>query len=300
MELTMDQIKLIIEQGRKLSLTKDFYHNSIILIGKEKILSIQDIERLSSLGKLKLEVKEAEESIIPIQIKKTILEQILSLFSDHQYYQKMNGSKKKEISKIINNIFIPSDYLSYALHHIHHFSKKIYTHSIHVALISLTVDLAWQKRHNQGLIDGMKLEHIFYGALLHDLGYLTLPKDLSETKRKNKDFKNTKLKEHPTLGYELLMRDKMKHKYSNDILNIVLQHEERNNSTGFPMGLNGNQIDLNAQIVGLCNEFEHLLNNEITDQQKTFYDLTGYLIARKQFFNPECITVLIEEFRHLS
>ncbi len=302
MKVTLEQLKNLVQAGQNISLTNNLTSNGMVLIGKEKVLSSQDVDRLfQKMNNDKIEIKFVEGNFVSPEIKKYILAEIKNIFSKHPYYKKMPVSKCKQIDKVIENLLPHSDYISFALNHILSFSKKLFIHSVNVAIISLIIDLAWQKRHNKGLIDGLKHEIVFFGALLHDIGYLTIDKNIWELKRKDKDFKKNKdFKNHPSNGYELLKRDTPKHEFLEEILKIVLKHEERINESGFPMGLMAKQIDLSSQIVGLANEFEHLLNGELTDKTRGFTDISRYLMAKKGLFDKNCLNVLIEEFRYLE
>ncbi len=286
--------------GKRLKLAHDFSYNGTLLIGKDKILSQQDITRLSDKVPGKLEIQFAEEVLVTHKIRKIISSEIETIFDDHVYYKNLGSAKRKKIKKIMENTIPRNDYICYALQHIHQFSDKLFFHSVHVALFSLIVDLAWQRRHNQGLIDGGKLENILFGALLHDIGYLTMDKGIFDIKRMDKSPSEANYKNHPAKGYELLKRDQAKHGYNKEILNVILQHEERVDESGFPMGLGGNQIDINAQIVGLCNDFEHLLNGGQAGRMKDFLKVSQYLISKKDNYDKNCLNVLIEEFRYMD
>lgn len=298
MQATIDQLKNMIQQEKKLSLTQDFSFKGRVLIRKERVLSVQDIDRIKDKVYNTLEIRAVEESSVPSKIKKTILNDIKEIFYEHDYYKGLASTKKKEIEKIIDNTFSHNDYISYALLHIRHFSKKLFDHSVNVAIISLIVDMKWQKRHNNGLIDGSKFEIIFFGGLLHDIGYVTLEKKICNIKKTDR-VPHPEFKSHPSRGYELLKRDIVKHQFQNEILNIVLQHEERLDESGFPMSLNGKLIDINAQMVGLCDEFEHLLSGELTQKKRNFNDVSRRIMASQNVFNKDCINVLIEEFGYL-
>ncbi len=300
MRLDIEKIQSMVDEGKRLKLAQDFSYNGTLLIGQDKVLSQQDIKRLGDKVRGKLEIRMAGEALVSHKIRQSLTSEIKSIFSEHNYYKNLGTAKRKKIEKIIENTISNNEYICYALQHIHQFSNELFYHSVHVALLSLIVDLAWQRRHNQGLIDGGKLENILFGALLHDIGYLTMDKGVWEVKRMDKNPAEPNYKSHPTKGYELLKRDQVKHGYSKEILNIVLQHEERVNESGFPMGLMRNQIDLNAQIVGLCNDFEHLLNGQLAGQLKDFLQISQYLIGRKDNYDKNCLNVLIEEFRYMD
>ncbi len=302
MRVSLDQLRELVHLGKRLSLVKDLYGEGVILITKGKVLSVEDLKRIANkiIGST-IEVQDAEDSFISPEIKKALLKEIKTILYEHSYYKNMNASKRKQTSKIIDNIYPHSDYVSFALMHIKKFSNSLFLHSINVAILSLIVDMAWQKRHNNGLIDSIRLEHIFFGAILHDLGYLSSTKELTNVKRKDKNFeKDITFREHPFNGYIILKRDSAKHKFDVEILKIVLSHEERIDGSGFPAKLSNNQLDIQSRIVILCNEFEHLLSGGLTDYVRSFTDISRYLMARVSLFDKSCVNVAIEEFRYLE
>ncbi len=301
MEVTTDELRMLIKEGKKLGLTEDFLFKGMLLVSKDKLLTQKDVDRLDNITNKKIDVKMTEEkdSLVSPKVKKAMNHGILNHLKSHSYYNKLKDDKRNEVARVIENLLPHSDYASYALQHIHGFSEKLYVHSIHVAIIALIIDLTWQKEYNNGLIDSMRLENILFGSLLHDVGYLTLDKKYWAGKRMDKDFQDPNLRSHPSRGYELLIRDQGKHCFHPEVLNIVHHHEERMDQSGFPTGLSETKIDSSSQIVGLANEFEHLLNNELT-HSASYLEICRYFMSRKSAFNKICLNILCEEFKGLD
>lgn len=95
------------------------------------------------------------------------------------------------------------------------------------------------------------------GCLLHDIGKMKLDPTLAG--KKAKDMTDAELEEyrkHPELGVELLSEIPT---VKSSIKQIVLQHHEYSDSTGFPYQLNSSKIFTLAKIVVLANDFADMM-----------------------------------------
>jgi response regulator RpfG family c-di-GMP phosphodiesterase len=102
------------------------------------------------------------------------------------------------------------------------------------------------------------LEHIRLGGELHDIGkigtreaILNKPGPLTE-----EEFQH--VKEHSVLGEKILAPFLAQ---SPSVLRIVRSHHERINGSGFPDGLQGEQIPLEARIVAVVDAFDAMTTN---------------------------------------
>lgn len=301
MEASLEQIKKLITEGKTISLAEDLSIAGKVLINKNKVLSTKDVERLNEKVQRKLKIRLVEDFSVPTKLKEDLLAEIRKILNNHKYYKHLTPTVKQKIDKTISNFFPHSDYLSYVLKHIYGFSKPLFNHSVHVSIFSLIMDMNYQMSFNNGFVDSLKLENVFIGALLHDMGYMSINKEFSTMKRSDKSHDNAEYAKHPSQGFELLKRDEKKHNYHPDILNIVLHHEERIDCSGFPSQLSGQFIIEGAKIVAFCNELEHLLKGDILPTKvSSFLDLTRYFANNKSQFDPNCIEVFNESFHFLD
>lgn len=114
----------------------------------------------------------------------------------------------------------------------------LYTHSIDVALISLM--MAVELRYNDE-----ELWNIGLGAFLHDVGKLLIPKSIIQKPRPLNDMEMVYMRQHCELGMDSLEP----YCFSKECTDIVLQHHERLDGSGYPKGLKGDEICPNARIV---------------------------------------------------
>ena len=111
------------------------------------------------------------------------------------------------------------------------------------------------------------IEKIYFAGLLHDLGKVYLPKKLLEAHQQNEaDIK--RLQQHPVFAEKILSNISMlKH-----ILPIIRHHHEAFDGSGYPDGLKGDNIPIEAQILGLVNCFDNIMSagsngNNLSEQE---------------------------------
>lgn len=89
-------------------------------------------------------------------------------------------------------------------------------------------------------------------GLLHDIGKLTIPEEILRKPGKLTVEEFDRIKNHSKAGYQIL-RD---HGVSPHICNSALLHHERNDGTGYPLHIKGNQIDPYAKIVAIADVYD--------------------------------------------
>lgn len=90
-----------------------------------------------------------------------------------------------------------------------------------------------------------------YGAYLHDVGKAKLPEGLLQKPGKLTSEEWAIMKQHPTMGRELL-----EHSFLEEVGMIVEQHHERLDGSGYPKGLKGLEITLEAYIIAVADTFD--------------------------------------------
>ena len=98
------------------------------------------------------------------------------------------------------------------------------------------------------------LRRLAVAGLLHDIGKLQIPADILRKPGPLTDEEYRTIQTHPQAGADLLA-----HLGSFDEeIPIVLAHHERLDGHGYPHGLTGEQIPLEARILSICDVFDAL------------------------------------------
>ncbi len=112
-------------------------------------------------------------------------------------------------------------------------------------------DLAVAIARKLGL-NGARQETLRIACILHDIGKIVVPTEiLSKPGRLNR-LEMELVKSHSRVGYEILKEID----FPKEIGDIVLQHHERLDGSGYPAGLQGDEILLEARIIAVADIVE--------------------------------------------
>lgn len=101
-------------------------------------------------------------------------------------------------------------------------------------------------------LDIEMIEAIEIASMVHDIGKIAVPAEILSKPGRLGPIEFDLIKTHPALGHKILKEIDFKWK----IPEIVLQHHERLDGTGYPQGLKGDQICLEAKIVSVADVVE--------------------------------------------
>lgn len=105
-----------------------------------------------------------------------------------------------------------------------------------------------------GLTDEAKKE-IKYGSWLHDCGKIGVPEAILNANRALSGEEFDIVKRHPVWGADVARKANL----SVVVQNIVLYHHERYDGKGYPTGLKGRHIPLEARVVAVADVYDALL-----------------------------------------
>lgn len=112
--------------------------------------------------------------------------------------------------------------------------------------------LAWAIAEEMGLF-AEEIKVIRVAALLHDIGKaLVVPIEILSKPGKLTDLEMALIREHPKAGYEILR----KVEFPWPVAEIVYQHHERLDGSGYPRGLKGEEILREARIIAVADVVE--------------------------------------------
>jgi PAS domain S-box-containing protein/putative nucleotidyltransferase with HDIG domain len=97
-----------------------------------------------------------------------------------------------------------------------------------------------------------KIEGIHMAGLVHDIGKLSIPAEILTKPAKLTDLEFSLIKRHSQSGYEMLKDVES----SWPLAEIVYQHHERMNGSGYPRNLRGSEILLEARIMAVADVVE--------------------------------------------
>jgi hypothetical protein len=130
--------------------------------------------------------------------------------------------------------------------------KDTYTHGHSQRTARLSVEL--------GLAMGLapdQLRVIARGAYLHDVGKIAIPDEILNKPDKLTPAEWKVIQTHPQLGYQLASAAPCLH----EALPVILHHHERVDGHGYPVGLAGETIPLEARVVAVADVWDALTSD---------------------------------------
>ncbi len=97
-----------------------------------------------------------------------------------------------------------------------------------------------------------KIESIYLASLVHDIGKIQVPAEILNKSGKLNSLEFELIKIHPKVGYDILKPVE----FPWPIADIILQHHERIDGSGYPKGLHGDQIMIEAKIIAVADVVE--------------------------------------------
>jgi response regulator RpfG family c-di-GMP phosphodiesterase len=101
------------------------------------------------------------------------------------------------------------------------------------------------------------IEGVYMAASIHDIGKISLPAEILSKPLKLTEIERKMIQAHSKVGYDILNGVD----FSWPIAQIVLQHHERMDGSGYPHGLGGKEVLIEARIVGVADVVETMASH---------------------------------------
>ncbi len=168
-------------------------------------------------------------------------------------------------------------------------SRDPYTAGHQQRVADLAVAIAREMNLPENQVEGIRM-----AGSIHDLGKISVPAEILSKPGQLTDIEFALIKTHPRVGYDIIADIE----FSWPIAQIVLQHHERMDGSGYPQGLSGQDILIEARILCVADVVEAMASHrpyrsalgidaalgEITDNVGKRYD-------------PEAVDAVLRLFR---
>jgi putative nucleotidyltransferase with HDIG domain len=101
---------------------------------------------------------------------------------------------------------------------------------------------------------GENMRCIKHGGWLHDCGKIGVPDELLNSSGRLNDSQFNTIRKHPEWGARVARQARL----PQIVINIILHHHERYDGEGYPHGLKGGSIPVEARIVAIADVFDAL------------------------------------------
>ena len=245
---------------------KEIIYNGSILIGKDIELTNHLLDKLNLiyfLDKVEIYVSEEEsKELIALEkvdeTLKNITVDVKLLFDNTNTLKsattnEVNKYAEKLLDELKNNsLFLKNIVLNGSG------EDSIYRHSVNVAAVSYIIG-KWA-----GFSEN-KLHSLVYASLLHDFGKTKISKQIINKTRRLTTEEFEIIKTHPRLTYNEIKEIPF---IGQSVLYGVLMHHERNDGSGYPLGLKGPQIHDFGKIIAISDTFDALNSNRVHKKKR--------------------------------
>jgi PAS domain S-box-containing protein/putative nucleotidyltransferase with HDIG domain len=143
-------------------------------------------------------------------------------------------------------------------------------------------------------LDREQIEGIRMGATIHDIGKIQVPAEILSKPSLLSDIEYEIIKGHAQAGYDILKDVK----FPWPIADIAHQHHERLDGSGYPQGLKGDQICLEARIVAVADTVEAMSTHRPYRPSLGIEAALGAIkAARGTGYDPDAVDVCLKLFK---
>lgn len=180
-------------------------------------------------------------------VRKRVGEGIQYLYhnTDSENFSEATNNVANELMKTI----VDNDAVAVDISMLKVSDEYTFKHSVDVATMAMIIGKKY------GLSD-REIHDLGIAGLLHDVGKSKIPNEVLNKAGRLTDEEFALMKQHTLLGFEIL---KKRNEFSDGIMRGVLQHHEKTNGKGYPLGNNAEKIHLYAKIISVADIYDALV-----------------------------------------
>jgi HD-GYP domain-containing protein (c-di-GMP phosphodiesterase class II) len=140
-------------------------------------------------------------------------------------------------------------------------------------------------------IKSEQIQQLALGAMLHDVGHTKLPQGLINKTENLNEFEFKSLKKHVVQSLGLV---KGEAGISNLIMDMILNHHERIDGSGYPRGLSGTKISKPARMMAIVDVYDAMTSERPHQNGEEPIHALRYLLANKHQFDAQLVQKFIK------
>ena len=216
------------------------------------------------------------------QTRDTTLEDFAYIFKkaeDMMYRNKLyesSSAKSKTIGLVINSLFAKSD-----------------RESRHSKRVSALCEFIATKMN----MSATEISRMRIAGLMHDIGKIGISEVVLNNQGKLTTEQWKEIKRHPEIGYRILAA-------SSDFVDIataILEHHEKWDGKGYPRGIAGESISLQARIITIADAYDAMTSERTYKQPMTIHDAIEEIRnCSGKHFDPQIASVFIDHYQEFT
>lgn len=247
----------------------------------------QEIETKNiSPATLKTIEREMKNDRVKVTLSESVKERVATgmqfMFNNPKDAEMMNAANS--ISGELMKAISQNDAIAVDISALKVSDEYTFKHSVDVASIAMIM----AKQCN---MSDKSVYQIGLAGLLHDLGKSEIPNEILNKPGRLTDEEFAVIKKHPIYGYNLI---KDKTELSPEILLGVLQHHEKINGKGYPMGVTDNKLTPFARLLSIADIYDALVTERPYKKGFTPRDSVEMIMAMTGELDIKFIKVFME------
>jgi response regulator RpfG family c-di-GMP phosphodiesterase len=206
----------------------------------------QTVEKALKIGAYGFIVKPFKTSEVMINISSALRRQSLELWS-RIYRESLEQTVAERTAKLQETLEGVIEVLSLSVE-----TRDPYTSGHQRRVAELVRAIGEKMGFTEHRVKGIGM-----AGMIHDLGKLSVPAEILSKPGRLNDMEFTLIKGHPKTGYDILKGIE----FPWPIADVVYQHHERMNGSGYPRGLKGEEIILEARIMAVADVVEAMASH---------------------------------------
>ncbi|GAB1256547.1 HD-GYP domain-containing protein [Aurantivibrio plasticivorans] len=242
-----------------------------------EILSLRTKRRYTDTTEWRKEVGQAHRAVEGLTT--TVKEMFEALSQNRRYpYAKL----KQSVTPLVNSIERNPDACIW-LARLKNRDSYIYKHSVATSIwaVALGRELA---------LPPQDLKSLAMGALMLDVGKLQIPSELLNKSDPLNAQEEKQLRQHVNFSLQALEKSQL---LNQDIWDMVAYHHERHNGSGYPRGLQADEIPLFARIAGIVDSYDAMISHRYYEKPVSPSEAVKKLYHLR---DVEYDAILVEEF----
>ncbi len=117
-----------------------------------------------------------------------------------------------------------------------------------------------------------RLRSLMFAARYHDLGKIFIPDEILNKPGKLTEEEYNIMKEHVTKAEDIILED-----FGKEVYDMVVEHHERSDGSGYPYGLVGNEISEEGMLIAICDSYHAMISDRVYKNGKSKPDAIAEL-----------------------
>lgn len=272
-------------------LAKPIYNKmGVLLYDRNSFLTLSGIKSIENFGLIGLFILEPAEPLPPISQEDIRFEQFqtIYMFRVKEIMDRLQNNQAPEsLTDLVNNIINHYGSLDHKVNFIQTLRSSadfVYKHSISAALLAAMM----AKYMNYTTIEKT---HLVTAALLYDLGYLYVPRDILDKKEDLTPEEQQTIRECRRKGFQLLYPETNRYMLSSEVLNIIQQTHTLLGATTRD-DLVDKTFSTSAQILTVANMFDQMTAMNLNHAPVSEIAAIRHLKKSNWLYAPKAVSAL--------